>query len=146
MSLLLLLNPQTAIPTPFFDYGAFLEYVRASVATAIDRDAYLSTVDPGARPSEPFVVIHAFGPSGALERTLDGAATVLSFYLQVDGVGRGYRDAFWALDRSVAAIRTLSAPSYVADLVVGARSSAFEIDSEALRAVGQRMSVRLTRA
>jgi hypothetical protein len=133
-------------PPPFFAYGDFLEYLRSSVATATDHDAFLSAVTQGLRPTEPFCVIHAFGPTGALERALDGQAVVLSFYLQVDGVGRQYRDAMWMLDKAVAAIRALPPPSYVADLNVGARSSAFEINSEGLRAVGQRVAVRLTRA
>jgi hypothetical protein len=37
-------------------------------------------------------------------------------------------------------------PSYVNDLLVRARSSAFEVGSEGLRAVGQRLAVNATRA
>ncbi len=130
----------------FFDTGAFLEHLRDTVETGLERPTFLTTVPENTQPEPPYVVIHQFGPTGPKAYALEGKAVTISFYLQVDGIGRNYKDALWALDEAVSILRNVEPPSFVNDLLVYARSSPFELEDIALRSLGQRLGMQATRA
>lgn len=140
---------------PFFPYHEFAQDLLDTIGTETGRPAYFTMVTEGlpselareaTAATEPYSVVHLFGPTGPKDYTWSGRQVTISFYIQIDGIGRNYHDATWMLNRSVQAVREMDEPSYVNCMIVNARSSPFEINSEALRAIAQRLSVRVTRA